>query len=131
MRPFRPSTPDFTKAVSLTRGEPIVLDVPGPDGTRLVVFEDDGETGYFYAVDCQDETAPRVVDAVFVYEAAAAPETSEVAEVRWSADGVRAALFLSGVAQAAFDFASGRGYGRAEGPGPAHPWDPAVIADLQ
>lgn len=131
MTPFRPSTPDFTKACPLFRGEPVVLDVPGPVASRLVVFEDDGDTGYFYAVEAPDDGAPRIIDAVFVYGApgagAAAPE---IAEVRWSADGARAALFLGGVAEAAFDFDRGRGYGRSGGPGGGQPWDPAVLAGL-
>lgn len=131
MAPFRPSTPDFTKACSLLRGEPVVLDVPGPVASRLVVFEDDGDTGYFYAVEATDDTAPRILDAVFVYDAtgdgSAAPE---IAEVRWSADGSRAALFLSGMPEAAFDFGSRRGYGRSGGPGGRQQWDPAVVAGL-
>lgn len=131
MPPFRPSTPGFTRACSLFRGEPVVLDVPGPVSSRLVVFEDDGDTGYFYAVETPDDAAPRIIDAVFVYhsprDGAAAPE---IAEVRWSADGSRAALFLSGVAEAAFDFDSGRGYGRSGGPGGRQAWDPAVLAGL-
>jgi hypothetical protein len=131
MAPFRPSTPDFTKACSLFRGEPVVLDVSGPVASRLVVFEDDGTTGCFYAVETPDDAAPRIIDAVFVYDSpgdgSAAPE---IAEIRWSADGSRAALFLSGVAEAAFDFGSRRGYGRSAGPTGRQQWDPAILAGL-
>lgn len=106
----------------------------------MVVFQDDGQTGYFYAVDAPEGKSPEMVDGVFVYTVD--PLTSvapDIAEVRWSPDGDRAALFFGGVAQAAFDFARQRGFGRTpsqsaiSGPWPPHEhiWDPTVLAGLE
>ncbi len=116
-----------------------MLEVAGPTPPRLVVFQDDGASGYFYAVDAPEGRSPEMVDGIFIYTVD--PMQSlipEIAEVRWSPDGDRAVLFFDGVPQAAFDFAQQRGYGRVpsqsatSGPWPLHEhvWDPAVTDGL-
>ena len=140
MSPSRPSVPGLGKASLWRRGAPFALEVAGPKPPRLVVFKDDGATGYFYAVDAPEDRPPEMVDGVFVYTVDPLQSLiPEIAEVRWSADGDRAALFFDGVPQAAFDFARQRGFGRlpsssaSSGPWPLHEhvWDSAVVAGLE
>ena len=44
-----------------------VVEAPAPSGSSVCVFEDDGQTGYFYALDFTRGENP-IVDAVEVYE---------------------------------------------------------------
>ena len=140
MSPFRPSTPTFTKADAWKKGTAFALEAPGPQPPRLAVFEDNGETGYFYAVDAPEGRSPEIVDGVFLYTVdPEASQQEDIAEVRWSADGERAVLLLGGIPEAAFDFGRQRGYGRTSSPsatnGPwplhEHVWDASVLAGLE
>ena len=47
-------------------GSPTLVDTMSEDGKWYVVFEDDGETGYFYAVDCSGE-AQTIRGALHIY----------------------------------------------------------------
>lgn len=94
-----------------------------------VVFEDEGAAGYFYACDRgHARMEDSILDAVLVYSAAklSEPERDYLAAVEWSADGLRAVLYLDGNAQAIFDFAQRRGYSRSNFPnfqdGGSAPW---------
>ena len=61
----------FLGAESTIRvGVEIVLESESVGGERGVVFEDDGDTGYFYARDFSNPS-PSVVDALHVYDVAA------------------------------------------------------------
>lgn len=97
-----------------------------PFGTFSAVFEDDGETGYFYAVERVGET-PRLLDAVHIYNVRCVTDgdlESEL-EIRWSADGAHAALFINDVAHAVFDYAARRGCCRTGFPPPPETgWSP-------
>ena len=55
---------------------------------------------------------------MLIYNAGALkdPERERLAAVEWSKDGLRAALYLDGTAQALFDFAERRGYCRMDFP---------------
>ena len=48
-------------------GRPVVVDADSPVGRYATVFEDDGETGVFYAVDTDVEDGNPVQDALLVY----------------------------------------------------------------
>jgi hypothetical protein len=47
-------------------GTPTVIEAMAPDGDFGAVFEDDGETGYFYALDFACGATP-IVDAIHIY----------------------------------------------------------------
>jgi hypothetical protein len=86
-------------------------------GTCSVVFEDDGDTGYFYAVERIDGK-DRILDALHVYDVhdlADGHIPSEL-EIAWTDDGLHALLTLNGRAHAVFDFGARRGWCRTGAP---------------
>jgi hypothetical protein len=97
---------------TLKVGQPLVVDADSPVGRYAVVFEDDGETGCFYAVDTDVEDGNPVQDALLVYAVADvidAEETSTV-EIGWSGDGLKALLLINDTPHAAFDFEKRQGW---------------------
>ena len=53
---------------TLKQGTATVLEVPGPLQPYKVVFEDDGETAYFYALDLSRPADAQIADAIHVYD---------------------------------------------------------------
>jgi hypothetical protein len=47
-------------------GTPTTIEAPSPSVPLAVVFEDDGDTGYFYALELEDRDNP-IVDALHIY----------------------------------------------------------------
>lgn len=95
-----------------------------------VVFEDEGVAAYFYACDRSQQTQEAsILDGMLIYNVAALAGniTPRLATVQWSRDGLQAALYLDGTAQALFDFAARRGFCRTGFPtfvaDPADTWD--------
>ena len=93
-----------------------------PASEFSAVFEDDGETGYFYA--CDRAGGGRVLDAVHVYSVRSVvdKDRQSLAEIVWSADGMKAALLINDHADAVIDFAKRCSYCRSEFPSPASNW---------
>jgi hypothetical protein len=126
-------------------GSPVVLDVPAPTPPFTAVFEDDGRTGYFYAMD-ESLEGPQIVDALLVYDVEAFGEGEHALEatVAWSDDCTRVVLMLDGEPHAEFDFLRRRGACRSawppvedasgwlreplDAPPPAHPGNDAARA---
>jgi len=116
-------------------GEPTVLERASPTPPFAVVFEDDGDTGYFYALDTSREGNP-IVDALHIYNVAGVTDRHlpSTVQIIWSADDRKAALLINGYPHAVFDFAARRGYCRGGFPPPApdswtkhgHEWDDGV-----
>ena len=106
-------------------GVPVVVEALGPDRSLAAVFEDDGSTGYFYALDRTLVTEP-VVDAVCIYDVDEfeAGQGPSLLHIVWSADGSKVALLIDEHPQAVFDFEEKRGYCRSgfPEPGPEHGW---------
>lgn len=103
-------------------------------------FEDDGETGYFYAWEQHAEGDGRILDAVHVYNVASIvdAERPSTADIVWSADGMKVVLLINAYPHAAFDFDAKRGYCRTNFPNcrqhsgegwrtASHEWDDAVM----
>ncbi len=120
-------------------GEPFVIATDSHIEPYSTVFEDDGETAYFYAYD-RRLTANQILDAVHIYNVSAVVDrqTDSVAEIVWSEDGLKSALLINDHPHAVFDFAAKRGYCRNDFPNfrPAadgvwdtstHQWDDAVM----
>lgn len=80
-------------------------------------FEDDGATGYFYALDL-DRSENMILDAVHIYDVANVSDRDRPStlSIAWSDDGVKCALLINGYPHAAFDFAAQRGYCRTNFP---------------
>ena len=99
------------------------------------VFEDDGDTGYFYGLDTRNAEEP-VLDALHIYdvETVSDRELPSRFQIVWTADGTKVALFVNEYSHAAFDFAARRGYCRTNFPPPlhsdfssaGHEWDDSV-----
>ena len=92
---------------TLRVGQPLVVDADSPVGRYATVFEDDGETGCFYAVDTDVEDGNPVQDALLVYVAADVTD-ADAARRRWRSAGPTTAsrrlLLINDQPHAAFDF---------------------------
>jgi len=97
---------------ALLVGRPLVVDADSPAGRYATVFEDDGRTGVFYAVDTDVEDGNPVQDALLVYVAADVTDAELVSalEIGWSDDGLKALLLINDQPHAAFDFAARQGW---------------------
>ena len=93
-------------------GQPLVVDADSPVGRYATVFEDDGGTGVFYAVDTDIEDGNPVQDALLVYVAADVTdaELASTLEIGWSDDGLKALLLINDEPHAAFDFEQRQGW---------------------
>lgn len=117
-------------------GQEAYLDSKSELNSFAVVFEDDGTTGYLYALDTANE-GQMILDAVQVYNAenVTDKDRSSVAKIIWSASGEQAALLINEYPHAVFDFAAKRGYCRTGFPAPSpkwssegHEWDDAAMS---
>lgn len=111
-----------------------------PPGRFQVAFEDNGDTGYFYALDPSLGDQP-IIDAGHIYDVAQVTDRHRPsrASISWSTDGLVAVLALNGYAHAVFDFERGRGWCRSGFPPPSprsawvqgsHAWDSEAEALL-
>jgi hypothetical protein len=93
-----------------------------PVAAFTVIFEDDGETACFYAYDRANES--RILDAVQIYAVHSVVDKNmeSVAEIVWSADGMKAALFINGYPHAIVNFAERSSYCRTGFPTPPSDW---------
>jgi hypothetical protein len=116
-------------------GTPVVLECASPGGPWVAVFEDDGETGYFYAVDLEFDPEKPIVDALGVYNVDELPRRLRLVEVGWSDDGSKAMLRVDQHPEAVFDFTARRGWCRSGFPARTHTgwsdhphaWDDAAL----
>jgi len=118
-------------------GQPTVIEGPAPEGPLVVVFEDDGSTGYFYALDTSHEGQP-IQDALQIYNVTNVSDRAKPSTVKigWSLDNQKAVLLINGHPHAVFDFAAKQGYCRTGFPPPSpagawasqgHEWREAAI----
>ena len=107
-------------------GEGPFLACDSPAGRYRAIFEDDGATGYFYALDIALGQEP-IVDALQIYSVAQVTDRDKANRVNiaWSSDGAAASLLINGYAHADFDFNRQRGWCRSGFPPPSaqSPWD--------
>ena len=119
-------------------GQPLVLQGDSPDERFSAVFEDDGETGYFYARDARERAGP-IRDALHIYNAQGVEDRDAacVVKVGWSEDGKAVVLLINDSPHAVFDFRAQRGWCRSGFPPHAvggtwsaqgHEWDEAALA---
>jgi len=99
-------------SATLHVGHPLVVDADSPAGRYAAVFEDDGRSGLFYAIDTDVEDASPVQDALLVYVAADVTDAAldSTLEIGWSDDGRKALLLVNDQPHAAFDFERRQGW---------------------
>jgi len=109
-------SPPYTLLV----GKPAAYEARSPDGRFSVVFEDDGDTGYLYALDYSQKDGNPIQEAMSIYDVKNVTDREKPSEVVlvWSADSQRAALFINSYPHAVFDFAGRRGFSRRNFPKP-------------
>jgi len=114
---------------SITIGNPITLECPSPKTNFAVVFEDDGDTGYFYGLNPENKKQP-VLDSLHIYNAKDVldREISLKLEIVWSDDGLKSCLVINSFTHAVFDFESNKAYCKNNFPPPdrrftnSHKW---------
>ena len=110
-----------------TPGEDLFIESFASEGRWGVVFEDDGEAAYFYAVE-KDESGGglSILDALHIYEsgsaAAPAPVSPKPLLIIWARDWMKCALVIDGFCHAIFDFEAHGGYNINEFPPPNDIW---------
>jgi hypothetical protein len=117
----------MTAEFEIRVGSRTVLDSRSPRGRDVgVVFEDDGRTGYFYALDLSRKENV-IVDALHIYDVTHVvdKDKSSIVQFVWSTDGRKSALSINGYVHAVFDFDARRGYCRSNFPPPGKSWSQA------
>lgn len=124
---------------TLNVGTPVVIEAKAPASGYVAVFEDDGETGYFYAVDPKDEKNP-IKDALHIYNAESVTDRGKPSTVQiiWTQNGKQALLVINRYPHASFDFEKQRGYCRSAFPPPngawskeGHEWKDSVLESFK
>ena len=123
-------------------GVPNLISSDSPTNFFSAYFEDDGDTGYFYAID-RSRSSGSILDTLHIYNVANVKdrERPSILVIHWSGDGTKCALLVNGYAHAAFDFAARRGYCRNNFPNfvpedpnrwhtADHTWSDAAVAWL-
>jgi Uncharacterized protein conserved in bacteria len=106
-------------------GEDTFIECHAQENNYAVVFEDDTDTGYFYAVETDPATGgQRILDALHIYniEEVADEERKATIRIIWSTDWWRCALIINKQCHAVFDFQNHGGYCRSEFPPPNQFW---------
>jgi len=125
----------FPVKQEITVGEPVTINCDSPSTQFSVVFEDDGETGYFYGLDF-DQTENPICDALNIYNVQNVIDRAKPSTIwiGWSVDGLKSVLLINQHPHAVFDFSAKRGYCRSNFPpaDPAwtnfsHEWDDTAI----
>lgn len=118
-------------------GHEAVVEGPAPDGPFATVFEDDGDTGYFYALDASAE-GNQIQDALCIYnvDGVSDREKPSVVRIGWSQDSRKAVLLINNYPHAVFDFSTRQGFCRTGFPPPppngqwsslGHQWDDVAV----
>lgn len=100
-------------------GTAVVIEGASTDDRYQAVFEDDGETGYFYAVDPMAEQNT-IQDAVQIYNVRDVVDRDKpsIVEIVWSADNRKVVLLINNHPHAVFNFEAKRGFCRTGFPPP-------------
>jgi hypothetical protein len=94
-------------------GVKFVLESVSLNKAHGAVFEDDGDTGYFYCLDFSVVEQP-IVDALHIYNCAeiADAHIRSSYQIGWSADGLKALLSINDYPHAVADFEAKKAYCR-------------------
>ena len=104
-------------------GGKFVMQSDAPSRLFTAVLEDDGDTGYFYALAPTESGQLELLDALHIYNAEADLRDTDVRlEIVWSDDSRLAGLRVNASLWALFDFESETGWSRNNFPPPAGQW---------
>jgi hypothetical protein len=113
-------------------GEDNFVESFSPENNYGVVFEDDGDTAYFYAVEKDPQGhGLKVLDALHIYESDEVGQPGEDGQpvkspskllIVWSKDWLKCALIIDGFCHAIYDFQAHGGYNINEFPPPNDVW---------
>ena len=100
-------------------GKETIYQTDSPDGKRGVVFEDDGETGYFYARD-YSKPDELFVDALHIYNVQGVKDRDKPSKIKiiWTRDFSAAALLINQIPHAVYNFNECCGYAQNPFPNP-------------
>jgi hypothetical protein len=106
---------------TFTVGQDTFIDSTAKNG-NAVVFEDNEETGYFYAVDINDDS--NILDALHIYNVADVIDKDKSSTIRilWTTDFMKAVLSINNYYHAIFDFKAKAGYCRNGFPNSNSSW---------
>ena len=96
-----------------------------PDNCEYaVVFEDDGTTGYFYALERPENSEMKILDAVHIYNVVKVTDKHIPSEVKifWNKDLTKSALMINEYCHAIMDFNNKKGLSRTGFPKPGQTW---------
>jgi hypothetical protein len=113
------------KEQEIIMGEDAFIESASPENNYVVVFEDDMESGYFYAAERNSETGDlRILDMVHIYDVESIDDKARhvTLAIVWSTDWLSCALVLDNVCHALFDFKNQGGYNLNEFPPPNSFW---------
>lgn len=98
-------------------GTPVIVEGGSPKGHFAAVFEDDGQTGYFYALDMSAAGNP-IQDVLHVYNVSQVKDGAHASTVKigWSEDSRKVVLLINDFPHAVFDFVKRQGYCRSAFP---------------
>ena len=105
-------------------GKDTFIECVSEENNYAVVFEDDTDTGYFYAMELDPQSGEqRILDALQIYQVEdtekPAPGTLKIS---WSTDWLKCALVIDNKCHAVFDFENQAGYNKSEFPPPNETW---------
>jgi len=114
---------EMTIEQEFTVGSETVIESPCPWSDFGVVFEDDGQTGYFYGFDLSGKVMT-ILDTVHIYNVTNIADRHIPSRISivWSKDGLKSALYINTYPHAVFDFESKRAYCRTGFPLPMDNW---------
>jgi hypothetical protein len=110
---------------AFTAGEEVFIESLSTENNFGVVFEDDTDTGYFYALEVEPGTGKQnILDALHIYNIEEVPEPQRAGNIHiiWSTDWMRCGLIINNYCHAVFDFKNHGGYCRNEFPPPNPIW---------
>ncbi|WPD01094.1 DUF2251 domain-containing protein [Proteus terrae] len=105
-------------------GEASVVESLAPEGVFAAVFEDSGQTGYFYAIDESVDGNP-IQDALHIYNVEDVTDEDIPSDIKigWSENSKKCVLLINDYPHRTFDFESKNGYCRSGfPPSGGHEW---------
>lgn len=109
---------------AITPGTDTFIECVSEENNFAVVFEDDTDTGYFYALEIDPQSGEqKILDALHIYQVEEdATPVAGMLNIIWSTDWLKCALVIDNKCHAVFDFENQGGYNRSEFPPPNEVW---------
>jgi hypothetical protein len=124
MSSYKPQSVAFEQTFQI--GHDAYFTSVAPISSFVVSFEDDTQTGYFYAVSIDEQIT--ILDALHIYNVTDVMHRDKPCkiEILWTEDGQIASLLINGYCQALFDFSNKEGFCRNNFPENKGTWKQAT-----